>query len=871
MSRLWFVYQDHAQKGPFTLEEMIHYIRSAGIMPEDLAWTEGMPEWARVDHIGDFYSALKELPGQIDYSQEQATTESSSFLERKSIQETAAEPEPLEPPEPPDKPEPATATPSEPTYPPAQDNLPDSVPAAVSAKTGESETTPAKKSKIKSTIIIAVLAVVIIGGGLLAYNLIADRSEEATDETAVKAVEEVESETVIPADDDETYLIAFDSNHLGTFDLFVCDLSGQRMVRLTESEDDDYSASWSPDGTKILFSRYYIDKYLYSIYILELASGNLTRINDPEGNYSSATWSPDGNRIACAADPTGNYEFELWLMDPDGSNLTQLTELGLYSSAPDWSPDGNKIAFSVGKSFGKSEIYVVDSSGNNLIQLTSSGGFNHYPAWSPDGSKIAFVSDNHDENGYYEIYLMDADGSNKTRLTESDNNSQHPGWSPDGSKIIYSEEFQNTFTYDNIPSLYIMNSDGSNPIRITEGLSFEERASWSPLKLNINNLGDVIQKDALDPDFLLGNWQGEYEGIIIEYTFSDERMELILSDETSRVEFRARPYFSILNLEVYNSFFEQWDNYGQVDIIDQDNIIIRDAYLSSTFSDDYMKSYIEVHCVRIADEAIQSSLDADYHIDFENGTISLSDLPIGSRIVDLTWQWEFRKGYNYTNEGAYGLPTDLGENKPVSWIVVAKDHYDLDEPHVTILAEELIGRHTFDDSTHANKRGSNHWGDSGTHSSAEYGLRPWLNSSGIPEGAGFYQAFSSDFKNAILTTSLPNHDGPNDTKYFTNDKVFIPSTTELGDTGHESSYEIGTAYAYFAGSSPEQRAAHLDNSFEEYWTRSPYKGLFSDNHTLTIIKEDGEFGSYLPSNFAWLGIRPVINLDAGTMVSEVDN
>ncbi len=883
MSRLWYIYQDNTQKGPFTEEEMNHFISSAGIRPHELAWSEGMAEWLRVEDIPDFYAALREAPGQFVYPEEEVATESHLF----------SEPEP--------------AAPTEPAPPPVHDYKPKPGPEVVSDKKEEPQIsssnkdkkeepqkspakkdkkeeppiTPAKeddkeepliatssKDKKKTPGIVAILALLLIGAGLLAYNLIADGPQEVAEEpTAEEPAALAGEEAAVPAGD-ESYLIAFDSNHLGTYDLFVIDLAGQGMVRLTETEEDNYEPAWSPDGSQIIFSRYYPEEYKTAIYIMELASGNLTRISESEGNFLYPAWSPDGNRIACSADPAGSYELDLWLMDPDGGDLTRLTE-DLYVSAPAWSPDESKIAFSVTEDFEKSEIYVIDISGDNLTQLTTSGGYNDNPAWSPDGSQIAFVSNSHDESGYYEIYVMDADGTDHTRLTESGYNSQHPEWSPDGSKIIYSEEFHSRDIYDIFPSFYIMDADGSNPTRVTEGVSFEYRASWSPLELNINDLGEVIRNDALDPDILLGSWQGEYEGLTIEYSFSDERMELTSPDETGRVEYRVNPYFSILNLEFYNSFFAQWDNYGRVEIIDQDNIIIRDTYLYNSLSDDYMKSYIEVPCIRVGGEDKETSLGAEYRFDYESGTIPLSDLPIGSRVADPAWQWEFRLGYNYTNEGAYGLPTDLGENKPVTWIVAAHNHYDLDEPHVTLVAEELIGLHTFDDSTHIHERGSNHWGDSGTHSSAEYGLRPWLNSTGIREGEGFYQAFSDNFASAIITTSLPNYDSTNDVEYLTNDKVFIPSTTELGDTEHERSYEIGTAYAYFDG--PEKRAARLDASYEEYWTRSPSTHRITGTYTLNAVTEDGEIDKQQPSNFNWLGIRPVLNLDAGTMVSEVEN
>jgi hypothetical protein len=137
------------------------------------------------------------------------------------------------------------------------------------------------------------------------------------------------------------------------------------------------------------------------------------------------------------------------------------------------------------------------------------------------------------------------------------------------------------------------------------------------------------------------------------------------------------------------------------------------------------------------DPAVIAALDADYYIDYTGGTIPIGDLPIGARVVDPSWEWEFRTGDNYSGSGAV---------KPVTWIAVAKDHYDGLQPHVTLLAEELIGKHAFDDSTNRGSRyGLNHWGDSGINN-ASRGLRPWLNSSGIHSGEGFYRAFSESFK-----------------------------------------------------------------------------------------------------------------------------
>ncbi len=94
--------------------------------------------------------------------------------------------------------------------------------------------------------------------------------------------------------------------------------------------------------------------------------------------------------------------------------------------------------------------------------------------------------------------------------------------------------------------------------------------------------------------------------------------------------------------------------------------------------------------------------------------------------------------------------------------------------------------------------GVNCWNLSGDNK-ASRGLRSWLNSSGLHAGKGFYRAFSESFKRAVLTTTVPNREWEGGSAYSTNDHVFIPSTTELGDRAYNWTYPVGAAYTYFQG------------------------------------------------------------------------
>jgi hypothetical protein len=259
----------------------------------------------------------------------------------------------------------------------------------------------------------------------------------------------------------------------------------------------------------------------------------------------------------------------------------------------------------------------------------------------------------------------------------------------------------------------------------------------------------------------------------------------------------------------------------------------------------------------------ENNNEADYLIDYENGIIPLSDLPIGARVTDSSWVWEYR----YSTTRWFLFQED--ETKPVTWIVVAKDHYYGLESHATLLAKELIGLHAFDNSTDRGSRdGNNHWGKSGK-GNATFGVRPWLNATGIHSSEGFYQAFSESFKGVVLTTTVPNREWKNGVAYSTEDHVFLPSTTELGDSDHEWTYPTGFAYPYFCEGGNARRIALIGEKEEGYWTRSP-SSSYNDSARYALSRSYENlpgFTSLVTCSNG--GLRPALNLKSGTLVSEI--
>jgi Tol biopolymer transport system component len=183
-------------------------------------------------------------------------------------------------------------------------------------------------------------------------------------------------------------------------DLWMVGINGGAQTDLTNTpfpttpgtnlHSDECCGEYSPDGTKIVYANGFnsdvAEAESNDIWVMNSNGTDqhgLTGPHDYPIQDVGPSWSPDGTKIVFSS--TGRPDPDtglngLYVMNANGTNKTQLLNgsgTHILGNDPTWSPDGTEIAYETG-----SGIAVVPATGGNPAPLVSGGG-EAYPTWAP--------------------------------------------------------------------------------------------------------------------------------------------------------------------------------------------------------------------------------------------------------------------------------------------------------------------------------------------------------------------------------------------------------------------------------------------------------------------------------------------------------
>jgi serine/threonine-protein kinase len=212
-----------------------------------------------------------------------------------------------------------------------------------------------------------------------------------------------------------------------------------KFTPLRETPGDYYNPALSPNGKRLALEIH--DGKRSDIWVYDVEGDTLTRLTFAGESNSYPVWTPDGQRIVYTSQEKGGSQ-NLWWLRADGSGDTQrITQSQSIQHARSWRPDGKVLAFRQYNTSTSWDIMTVAIEGNEKSgwkpgepqPFANSVVYEMEPAFSPDGRWLAYASS---ESGSFEVYVRAFPGpSGKWQISNGGGN--FPKWSNNGKELFY--------------------------------------------------------------------------------------------------------------------------------------------------------------------------------------------------------------------------------------------------------------------------------------------------------------------------------------------------------------------------------------------------------------------------------------------------
>ena len=210
------------------------------------------------------------------------------------------------------------------------------------------------------------------------------------------------------------------------YEIYTADVNGSAIKRLTHSAGYDAEASFSPDGSLIVFSstraayplenlppqeRARFDKdpaYFADIYVMNADGSNVRRLTETPGYDGGPFFSPDGQRVLWRRFDAGGMNADVYSAKVDGTDICKITDFGCMSWAPYYHPSQKYVIFTANKlGFDNFELFIVDAEGRHEpVRVTYTQGFDGLPVFSPDGARLSWTT-NRSGEGKSQVHIAD--------------------------------------------------------------------------------------------------------------------------------------------------------------------------------------------------------------------------------------------------------------------------------------------------------------------------------------------------------------------------------------------------------------------------------------------------------------------------------
>ncbi len=224
----------------------------------------------------------------------------------------------------------------------------------------------------------------------------------------------------------------------GSFSLWKLSLPSGNWHKLATLPDDLCQRGLvSPKGQTVLFR----DAHSMNLNLLDLDTGNKVALTDTGDTYRLGyAWSPDATRIYFSR----GYMAEqggLWIMQADGSNKQQVSnEQEPRSLAV--SPKERHIAYTVSPTNAESRASLFVATLPDLQTTGLSSNANWYFQWHPKKEELLFQEDTSVK--VWSVHHLNESRNSVNSITNAD----FPIWTEQGASIVFVRDRTHLWRYD---------------------------------------------------------------------------------------------------------------------------------------------------------------------------------------------------------------------------------------------------------------------------------------------------------------------------------------------------------------------------------------------------------------------------------------
>lgn len=203
-------------------------------------------------------------------------------------------------------------------------------------------------------------------------------------------------------------------------DIWVSELDGSNVVRITSTPAIESNPALSPDGSKIAFSSN--RNGTFAVYVVSSKGGTPQRLTWHPSTAAVLGWSKDGSQIyyASSRDFAPNPSNRIWMIPAEGGNPTLLTPQRGFNAS--FSPDESQVVLepisrwdSEWRNYRGGQntpLVILDLASQEEILIPNEHTTDIFPVWIND--KIYFLSD---RDGVMNIWAYEVASAQLTQVT----------------------------------------------------------------------------------------------------------------------------------------------------------------------------------------------------------------------------------------------------------------------------------------------------------------------------------------------------------------------------------------------------------------------------------------------------------------------